>query len=266
MGRKKDWGTRERQLVHNQNTTIREMNTESGQSEMAMPAVIVLDMDGLMFNTEDIYDASGQELLGRRGMEFTLELKRRMMGRTAQAAFGEMRDFLKLAETVEKLQIESDEIWLRLLPERIAKLQGLDWLLDSADRYGIPLAVATSSPGHLANRAMSHFDLGRRFRHIVTGDMVTFGKPDPEIYLTVAGLMGVSAKRMLVFEDSPVGSTAAVASGARTIAVPGAHNDGEDYSHVWRVVDSLDSPAVRDLFGSWTGSNYSHSGATSPNP
>ncbi len=228
------------------------MNTESQPDELGKPAAIVLDMDGLMFNTEDIYDTSGQELLSRRGFEFTLELKRRMMGRTAHAAFSEMRNFLGLSESIEQLQKESDEIWLRLLPDRIAKLQGLDWLLDTADGHGIPLAVATSSPSRLASRALSHFELEKRFRHIVTGDMVSQGKPHPEIYLTAAGRLGVDAERMLVFEDSPVGSKAAVARGARTVAVPGAHNDGEDYSHVWRVVEALDAPEIRELAGSWS--------------
>lgn len=222
------------------------------QDPPAPPSAIVLDMDGLMFNTEEMYDTVGEVVLGRRKRSFSPELKRKMMGRTAAAAFEVMRQHCGIEDSVSRLQTESDEIWLDLLPSRIAKLPGLDWLLDTADRCSIPLAVGTSSTRRLADAAIGHFGLLHRFRTIVTGDDVLRGKPDPEIYLQVAARLGISSRQMLVFEDSPTGSRAAVDSGAWTVAVPGIHNSAEDWSHVWRVVPALDAPLVRLLVDRWS--------------
>ena len=83
---------------------------------------------------------------------------------------------------------------------------------------------------------------------MLTAEDVTHGKPHPEIYLTAASRMGVEPLSMLVQEDSQTGSTAAVAAGAVTIAIPTRHSLGMDFSHVHRVVDRLDDDWIMDLF------------------
>lgn len=227
------------------------MNQNPSRQAPRPPAAIVLDMDGLMFNTEDLYDITSRVVLGRRGREFTLELKRRLMGRPAAVAFATMREFCQLDDPIEVLQRESDEVWLELLPRHIEKLPGLDWLLETADSHDIPLAVATSSDLRLARIAIGQFDLWDRFRVVLTGDQVVNGKPHPEIYLSVAERLGVASEQMLVFEDSLIGSRAAVSSGAWTVAVPGVHNHDQDYSHVHCVVPSLDAREIRSLVSQW---------------
>ncbi|MFW6125107.1 MAG: HAD hydrolase-like protein, partial [Pirellulales bacterium] len=54
---------------------------------------VVFDMDGLMFNTEDVYTECGRRVLRRRGLEFTAELKGAMMGLPSRAAFELMIDW-----------------------------------------------------------------------------------------------------------------------------------------------------------------------------
>ena len=58
------------------------------------------------------------------------------------------------------------------------------------------------------------------FQYLVTGDMVSQGKPHPEPYLTAARLLGVDASDCVAIEDSPAGVASAVAAGVPTIAVP----------------------------------------------
>lgn len=216
---------------------------------------IVFDMDGLMFNTEDLYDLVGQQMLARRGHQFDLELKLRMMGRTASVAFEIMRQTCNLNESIEELKRENDQLFMELLETRLEKLPGLDSLMMWIAERNLPLGLATSSRRFLAEYKLQRFGLRPKFRAIVTGDEVQHGKPDPEIYLAVAKQLNVAPTEMMAFEDSVVGSTAAAAAGAFTIAIPGKHGEQLDYSHVDLITDRLDSPAIEQFFASHGGTS-----------
>ena len=113
---------------------------------------VVFDMDGLMFNTEDVYTAVGTELLRRRGLVFTAELKDLMMGRPPQPAFEVLIGRCHLTETWQQLAAESDRLFLSLLNDYLAPMPGLYDLLDALERAAIPKAIATSSDRELVQR------------------------------------------------------------------------------------------------------------------
>jgi HAD superfamily hydrolase (TIGR01509 family) len=217
-----------------------------------LPAAIeavVFDMDGLMFNTEDLYDLVCDEILQRRGQRFSLELKLQMMGRAAEEAWNILRAQCNIADPWRFLQTEADRIFESLLPQRIEKLAGLDEVLDSIERRDLPKAVATSSRRAFAERALGHFDLLKRFEFVLTGEDVARAKPHPEIYWRTAAKLGTSCPKMLVFEDSFNGTKAAAESGAITVAVPGSHSQHLDFSHASYRVASLADPLVAELIG-----------------
>ncbi len=207
---------------------------------------VTFDMDGLMFNTEDVYTLAGTELLARRGRLFTPELKDAMMGLPPRAAFEVVIDRHKLHEPWNVLAAESDEIFLGLLTERLAAMPGLLELLAALEDAGIPKAIATSSGRQLADVCLAAFHLAPRFSFILTSEDITHGKPDPEIYLRAAQRFGVPPGKMLVLEDSQNGCRAAAASGAFTVAVPGEHSRSQDFSVANLVIETL---ADRRLYG-----------------
>ena len=197
-----------------------------------------------MFNTEDIYDEVGSQLLKSRGFEFSNELKRKMMGLPGLEAVYVMKEFHQLADSAESLKAECDEIFGKLLPGRIEKLPGLESLMAELDQRNIPKAVATSSKREFALMAMSMFDLVKKFQFVLTAEDVTKGKPAPDVYLLAAKNLEILPENMLVLEDSINGSTAAAAAGAVTVAIPGLHSQGLDFGHVDYVVDRLDSEVI----------------------
>lgn len=85
---------------------------------------------------------------------------------------------------------------------------------------GIPMAIVTSSD-HKKMKALfsQHPDFPALFEVIITGDMVTKAKPDPDCFLLGAKQLGIDIKDCIVFEDSRNGLIAARASGARVIGV-----------------------------------------------
>ena len=208
---------------------------------------VAFDMDGLMFNTEDLYDDVGDTLLQRHGQRFTRQLKLEMMGRPGQEALAIMKERCNLPQSVDELREEVKQIFSKLLPGRIEMMPGLAALLDFLEQHSIPKCVATSSHRQFATEALGSFDLEPRFEFVLTSDDVKNGKPDPEVYLAAAKRMGIESKRLLVLEDSVIGSRAAVAAGAFTIAVPTEHSVDGDFSHVDHVVESLLDPMIQNF-------------------
>jgi len=174
----------------------------------------IFDMDGLMFNTEEVYTLVGTELLARRGCEFTDELKNAIMGLRPRPTFEAMIRWHKLDENWEEMAAESNRIFLGLLDEHLAPLPGLFDLLDALERSDVPKAIATSSDRRLVEACLSPFDLQGRFQFVLTAADVKNGKPDPEIYLTAAERFDLPPQETAVLEDSHNGCLAASAAGA----------------------------------------------------
>ncbi len=216
---------------------------------MSKPAIeaVVFDLDGLMFNTEDVFNLSGRELLRRRGREMTPELLSRMMGRRAHEAFTILVEMHGLTETIDALLTESREIFVDLLPAHLAPMPGLFELLESIETCGLPKGVATSSSRSYLEDILGRFDLLKRFDATLTAEDVVQGKPHPEIYLKAAQVLEVIPAAMLVLEDSEAGTQAAAAAGAVAIGVPNIHSRAHDFSPAHYVADGLNDPYVLEL-------------------
>jgi HAD superfamily hydrolase (TIGR01509 family) len=216
-------------------------------SDATPPQAVVFDLDGLMFNTEDLYNEVGSEMLRRRGKLFTAELRDQMMGRPSRVALQIMIDFHALDDTVERLQSETDEIFADILESRLAPMPGLLDLLDALESASIPKAIATSSRRAFTTRVLSVFGFEPRFDFILTSEDVTQGKPHPEIYQAAARRLSLTPPQTLVLEDSENGCRAAVAAGAITVAVPSQHSRTHDFSGVTLIADSLADRRIAQL-------------------
>ncbi len=208
---------------------------------------VTFDMDGLMFNTEDLYDIVGEQLLNRRGQSFTSELKMAMMGLPGPDAFAVMKERCGLDDSIEALASECEEMFDDLLPARIEMMPGLEALLQLLESANVPKAIATSSHLRFAQRALGVFDLQPRFEFVLTAESVEKGKPNPDVYLLAASRLGVQPENMLVLEDSIHGSSAAIAAGATTIAIPSRRVDSAQFGSVYAICERLDDSTVLEL-------------------
>ena len=207
----------------------------------------VFDLDGLLVNTEELYQHVGSELLRRRGKTFGPDLLDAMMGRPPAVSLGIMIDWHGLADTVETLAAETGAIFAGLLDERLEPMPGAVALVESLVARGLPRAVATSSGPGFAHDVLGRVGLLDRFAFVLTSADVVHGKPDPEIYLAAAARLGVEPAAMLVFEDSHNGCRAAVAAGAVVVAVPGGHSRRHDFTGARFVAESLADPRIAAL-------------------
>ena len=217
-----------------------------GKKPMTKPKIqaVAFDMDGLMFDTEEVYNRVGRELMRRRGYEYTDELCHTVMGTPPEASFTTMIKWYSLPDTWRDLQKESDAIFLELIKDGFEMMPGLPELLATIERLELPKCICTSSAPHLVDPVLAAYDMGPRFDFIMTAADIIKGKPNPEIYLKAATRFGVNPATMMVFEDSVQGTEAALAAGAYTITVLAEHNKSRTFPEGTHIVDRLDSLEV----------------------
>ncbi|MGH1523121.1 HAD family hydrolase [Leifsonia sp. L25] len=184
-----------------------------------LPAAVFWDMDGTLVDTEPYWMASEQELVGSFGGIWTHDDGLLLVG-------------LGLWNSAEILRsrgvaMEADEI-VHWLTERVRQRlteQGVPWrpgareLLRSLRDQGVRTALVTMSVRSMAEQIVSAIPFDA-FDIIVSGDEVSDPKPHPAPYLRAAELLGVAPGDAVAIEDSLVGLSSAVASGAATIGVP----------------------------------------------
>ena len=160
------------------------------ESSSRMIEAVVFDLDGLLVNTEDLYQHVGTEMLRRRGHTFDADLLDAMMGRPQQVALQVMIDWHSLPDTIETLAVETKEIFQGLLDSRLDPMPGAVSLVEDLVQRGLPRGVATSSGPDFAHDVLGRVGLLDRFGFVLTSANVTHGKPHPEIYETAARRLG----------------------------------------------------------------------------
>ena len=200
---------------------------------------VVFDMDGLMLNTEDVFDLAGQRLMERRGLIMTDEIRHSMLGRRPVEAFTALKTLTGMPDRIEDLMHETKELFESIAANSLETMPGLHDVLELIESLNLPRAVATSSPRAYMTPLLERFDLLHRFHFTLTAEDVTHGKPHPEIYQMAAGRLNVHPGEMLVLEDSETGTRAAHAAGAYIVSVPNRHTAVGDFSMSRLKIDSL---------------------------
>lgn len=210
---------------------------------------IVFDLDGLMFNTEELYDEVSEILLQRRGHRYTQDLKFQTLGRPARVGLKMMIVAHGLDATVEQLQAEMDKLFADLLPARLQPMPGLEALLRALETVSFPKAIATSSGRDYVNAVLAQFAFAPRFQFVLTEEDVRQGKPAPEIYCTAAKRFGLAPEQLMVLEDSEHGCRAGVAAGAFTVAVPAPSSPQHGFGGAALVARSLQDERIYQALG-----------------
>ena len=190
-------------------------------TDRALAAVLV-DMDGLLVDTEPLWTVAEHELAVSLGGEFTPEIKAAMIGQGIDTAVPAMLSMLG------RTDVDPREAGTAMLarvtelfgePGAVVLQPGAADLLDDLAEAGVPAALVSSSFRVLMEPVLD--TLGRdRFAVTVAGDEVGRRKPDPEPYLRAASLAGADPARCVVLEDSASGAHAGLAAGCPVVFVP----------------------------------------------
>ncbi len=214
------------------------------------PRSVVFDLDGILVDTEPVFEEAARRQLARRGLVWVPEVARAMMGTPARQAFEFFRRHYDLQEPIDDLIAESSELFYDVLGRKPPDLMpGVFDLLDRLERKRVCKAIATSSSAAYVAKVLDPHLLSQRFEFILTCDDVRLGKPHPEIYEQAAARLGHAPAEMVVIEDSMHGVSAAKAAGARCVAIPHARVRLEDVALADLVVTSLEALQLLEMLG-----------------
>ena len=211
-----------------------------------MLEAVIFDLDGLIFNTEDVFIAATSEFLEPMGFLYEDQVRRRMMGQQAQVSTAILKSHYQLSLSVDQIRNEIDRIFLRVLPTILDVMPGFDHLIQDINDAKIPAAVCTSSTSDYARSLLEQFGFLQSFQFILGGEEVPNGKPAPDCYVMACQRLGLAPRKVMVLEDSENGLKAAVDAGAFAVAVPGSHNDGHEYQGASLIADTLTDASIRE--------------------
>lgn len=179
---------------------------------MKMIKAIIFDMDGVISDTQKIHSKADSEILNRFGVKITPEeITEKYSGVRVKDFFGELLEGREY--NLNELIREKNEIVTKLAKVSVEPIEGSQELIKKFSEKKLLLAVASSSSYIYVETVLNKLNVLRYFNHIITGDMVVEGKPDPEIFLTAAKRLNVQPEECLVIEDAIRGMQAARSAG-----------------------------------------------------
>lgn len=180
---------------------------------------VVFDLEGVLVDSEHVWDAARKELAAERGRPWPEQASRDMMGMSSLEWSRYMHDVVGLPEPPEEISAEVvrrlEKIYRRELPLIGGAAEAVERL---AERW--PLGLASSSNRELIDLVLELSDLDRYFWVTVSSEEVPRGKPAPDVYLEAARRLGVSPARCAALEDSENGIRSAKAAGMHVLAIP----------------------------------------------
>ena len=187
-----------------------------------MTAAVVFDLDGVIVDSEQVWDEVREALVRERGGRWSETAQADMMGMSSPEWSRYLHEELLLAESPEEL---NDEVVRRMLARYGDALPLIDGAVAAVRRLAtsFPLAVASSSNRPLIETVLETAGIAELFAVVVSSEEVARGKPAPDVYLEAARQLDVDPERCAAVEDSSNGLRAAHAAGMRVLAFPNRH-------------------------------------------
>ena len=180
---------------------------------------VIFDMDGVLVDNSNVHIEAFRRLFTQYGLAFDREKFMPCFGMTNDLIFqGQAPELLERFD-LERLSLEKEARYRQLFEASIAPTAGLVDFLKGIKRQGLKVSVGSSGGSNNVNFVLTRCGISEYFNAIANGDMIPRGKPDPEVYLLAAQLLGLKPQECVVCEDAPVGIRAARAAGMRVVAL-----------------------------------------------
>ena len=204
-----------------------------------MVKAFLVDLDGTLIENESLKARAFAEACHNLGGEIDPLLYTNVIGTSLRVAFNFFTDQANITPTYETFSREYSRIYQDLLNGGLALTSGAIDFINFAVNTGIRLAVVSSESKSTVERILFKLDLFHYFDLLVTNELVTHHKPDPEPYLFALSHFGFPAHTVVAFEDSISGLQAASTAGCKCIAVSHQYNVSQDLSLAEMTVSSF---------------------------
>jgi HAD superfamily hydrolase (TIGR01509 family) len=180
---------------------------------------VVFDLDGVLLDSEHVWDAVREQLVRERGGRWHDQAQREMMGMSSSEWSRFMHTELGVPDPPEEISAEVVRRLEALYRERLPVVPAARGAVERLAEHW-PLGVASSSNRELIDLALELLGVADRFAATVSSEEVARGKPAPDVYLEAARRLEVQPTEAAAVEDSHNGILAARAAGMRVLAIP----------------------------------------------
>ncbi len=185
-------------------------------------AAILFDLDGVIADSEPMWNDIDSAMLQTYGIEYAGEHKHRILGTSFSVALNFYRETFNIRAEIEEMMLRRRDIARDFYAEKIPIFQSAPQVLATLKKQNYVIGLATSSIADLVLPFLKRHDLNRYFDAITTGEEVENGKPAPDIYLAAARKVDTEPQQCLVVEDALAGLQSGRAAGMTTVAIPDA--------------------------------------------
>jgi len=180
---------------------------------------VVFDMDGVLIQSEEVWDAVRERFVRERGGRYDDEIQRAMMGMSSTEWSRYLHDEAEVPDAPDEINAEVVRRMLDAYREHLPLIPGaVEAVRRLADRF--TLGLASSSNRELIDTVLDVAGLAPFFAATVSSEEVAHGKPAPDVYLEAARRLGVEAAECTAIEDSHGGIRSAKSAGMRVVAIP----------------------------------------------
>lgn len=199
---------------------------------MADIKAVIFDLDGVIVTTDDCHYEAWKRMADEEGIYFDRQINERLRGVSRMASLEIVLERAEKAysedEKNEMAQRKNNyyvELIKQLTPEAI--LPGVEKNLKALKGAGIKIAIGSSSKN--TPIILKQIGLDTTFDAVSDGNNISKSKPDPEVFLKAADMLGIPYAECMIVEDADAGIEAGKAAGMKTVAVNNAQ--GGDYHY-----------------------------------
>src|SRR5437870_10703356 len=189
-----------------------------GALSMSNSSAVIWDVDGTLVDTAELHFQAWAKLAAEMGLPFTRGGFNSTFGWRNQEIIPKLFG-IQTANEIAKLSDDKEKHYRSQARNGVALLPGARALLNGLHEAGFLQAIGSSAPRANLELILQLTGTAQFFAAVASMEDTSRGKPDPEVFLTAAGKLGVEPRRCLVVEDAPVGVQAAKAGGMKCIAV-----------------------------------------------
>ena len=182
---------------------------------------VIFDIDGVLLDSYELHYECWRALAEEHAITLGQREFDSLFGRRGNEIVREIWGKELTAEQVVSIHRQKQALYRERLQGNFPKMDGAIQLIDGLVAKGFVLGIGSSAPPENVEMSLRGLDRTNSFKAVVSGDEVTRGKPDPQVFLLAAQRMEVEPSSCAVIEDAPAGIAAALAAGMTAIALAG---------------------------------------------
>ncbi|MBO9729992.1 MAG: HAD family phosphatase [Chitinophaga sp.] len=211
----------------------------------------IFDLNGTMIDDMEYHLEGWYNMLNKLGANLPREIVRsHMYGKNEELLVRIFGDTHFTPQQMQEIAHEKEVLYQEAFRPHLKLIEGLPAFLEKAAVSNIPMAIGSAANTFNINYVLDNLDLRHYLKAVVSAGDVATSKPNPEVFLKCASLLGATPANCIVFEDAPKGVEAAANAGMQAVVLTTMHTREEfdAYNNIIAFVADYTDPVLQQLF------------------